>query len=183
VGRATKMIERIEKSLKHLVKQNAEMESLIKMTSDRLKQRESAFEGLIHLIDEIEKQPSLEKRQIAAKQNYNKIGVLEGNLKAANGNLDTCRRALEKTQNNMRSTLKKFDLDEIPDLIAAKKEKEKVKGNISTGLANLEKSWGKFGAEITRSTKLWKKAGKELKSEPIPKLPNLPSAIPEQYIV
>jgi len=176
------MIESIDKSLKKLVKKNAEMETLIKTTSDKLKQRESVLEKLIHLIDEIEKQPSLEKKQIAAKQNYNKIVVLEGNLKAANRNLDTSRRALEITKSNMRSTLRKFDLNEISDLIADKKEKEKAKGTISTGLANLETSWGKFGAEITKSTKLWKKADKELKGQ-VPELPDLPSAIPDQYIV
>lgn len=183
MGRATKMIERIEKSLSDLKKQNAEMESLIKMTSDRLEQRESVFKNLIDLIDEIEKQPSLEKKQTAAKKNYNKIGVLEGNLKAANKNLDTCQRALEKTQNDMRSTLKKFDLDEIPDLIADKKKKEGVKGNKSKGLENLEKSWSKFVAETTRAMKLWKKAGKELNSGPIPTMPDLPSAVPDQYLV
>jgi hypothetical protein len=177
------MIERIEKSLIDLKKQNQDMESLIKLTLTRLAERESFLGDLILSIDEIEKQPSLEKKQNAAKKNYKKIGVLEGNLKSTNRNLDTCRRALEKTQKDMRSTLKEFDLNEISDLIADKKKKEGVKGKDSKGLKELEKSWAKFADELTKSMKLWKNANKELNKEQIPELPNLPSAIPVQYLV
>lgn len=180
MGRASKLIEKLEGHLRGLQECSGPLLQELRRTRDALSRRELAFERLLELIVTAEGQAAAGSVNPKVTR---EIDLIQGQLKALNRDLDACKAALQATKDNINAIINVIDANEVNALIDDKVKKEQAKGKASQGLKKLQATWTKLLDQCNRTVKNVRAANRILNPKDIPALPQLPERIPDVYLM
>lgn len=146
MGRVTKMLPRIERAIKDMQKVAPGIRKAIQTARDAVSERHTVLVRLENLSTAI---AARKNKKLLKTKDFEEYKLCLGRLKVLDQNVSTCIAALEAEHGKSLEIVRRFETNEIENLINDKVKKAKRKGG-SKNLTALFKAYGRLFNEMKR---------------------------------